>query len=125
MARPTKFSTERTVAIIKSLAIGGTRRDAAHAAGVDYTTFLNWIQAGEKAGSGKFFEFFKIVERTEAEVRLKFISVVARAASEGDARVALEYLKRRDREHWGDNVDVTSGGEAISIVRVGIDPDKV
>jgi hypothetical protein len=45
---------------------------------------------------------------------LKYLSTIAKAAKDGDWRAALEYLKRRDRANWGDNVDVTSGNEKLT-----------
>ena len=115
MPRPTKLTPETSEAILTALSIGATYKDAAEAAGVEYATFNNWMQTGEQAKSGKFFEFFYAVRQTEARARLKYLSQIAKA-SEKDWRAALEYLKRRDRPNWGDNVDVTSGGEKMEIV---------
>jgi hypothetical protein len=122
MARPTKLTEETSAAIVKALAIGATRKDAAGAAGVDYRTFLNWMEAGQQARSGAFFQFFQACTQAEHKARLNYLSVIAKAANEGDWRAALEYLKRRDRETWGDNMDVTSGGKDISaLLREGRD----
>jgi transposase-like protein len=115
MARPTKLTEQTQDAIIKALSIGATYKDAAEAAGVDYVTFNNWMIQGEKAKSGKFFEFFYAVKQTEAEARMYYLSVIAKAAPR-DWRAALEFLKRRDRANWGDNVDVTTGGEKLRVV---------
>ena len=126
--RPTKLTPETSAAIIRALAIGATYKDAAEAAGVDYTTFNNWMKRGEKAKSGQYFKFFNLVRRTQAEARNHYLSVIAKAANDGDWRAALEYLKRRDRATWGDNVDVTSKGEPIRIESVkigGLDVDKI
>lgn len=114
MARPSKFTTEVTETILKALAYGATYKDASEAAGVDYMTFRTWMERGE-AGKKPFNEFFEAVRRTEAEARLKYLSTIADAARTGDWRAALEYLKRRDRTTWGDNVDVTSGGKELII----------
>lgn len=115
MARPTKLTPETHKAITEALAIGATYRDAAEAAGVDYTTFNNWMQAGEKSKGGQFFKFFHAVRRAEAEARLKYTKTIARAAADGDWRAAEAFLKRRDRANWGDNVDLTSGGDKITV----------
>ncbi len=115
MARPTKFSSEVQDAIIKALSLGATYKDAAEAAGISYDTFNEWMKVGRSAKSGKFYQFFKSVRRAEAMARLKYLSVIAEAAQNGDWRAALEFLKRRDRTNWGDNVDVTSGGERVPV----------
>jgi hypothetical protein len=116
MARPTKLTPETQDAIIKALSIGATYKDAAEAAGVWYTTFLGWMKQGEEAKSGKFYEFYELVKRTEAQARNNYLATIAKAANTGDWRAALEYLKRRDRANWGDNVDVTSKNQSIQIV---------
>jgi transposase-like protein len=115
MARPSKFTPEVTETIIKALQIGATYKDAAEAAGVDYDTYNEWIKAGKAAKSGKFFEFSELVKRTEAQARLNYLSTIAQAAAKGDWKAAEAYLKRRDRANWGDAVDVTTGGEALTI----------
>jgi hypothetical protein len=123
MARPTKLTPETSKAILDALAYGATYKDAAEAAGVDYDTFNNWMKRGREAKSGEFFEFFGSVRQTEAAARLKYLSTIAKAAMDGDWRAALEYLKRRDRSSWGDNVDVTSGGEKVKGY-VGFTPEQ-
>ena len=115
MARPSKFTPEVTETIIKALQIGATYKDAAEAAGVDYDTYNEWIKAGKAAKSGKFYEFSELVKRTEAQARLNYLSTIAQAAAKGDWKAAEAFLKRRDRANWGDVVDVTSGGQALTI----------
>lgn len=114
MARPSKFVPEVTETILKALQIGATYKDAAEAAGVDYMTFRTWIERGQE-GKKPFNEFFEAVRRTEAQARLNYLSTIAQAAAKGDWKAAEAYLKRRDRANWGDAVDVTTGGEALTI----------
>lgn len=108
MARPTKLTPEIQELITKSLSYGATYKDAAEAAGVSYNTFNEWMKAGENQKIGKFREFYELVKRTEAQCRNNFVSVIAKAAASGDWRAAEAYLKRRDRENWGDSVAVTN-----------------
>ena len=114
MARPSKFTPEVTETIIKALQIGATYKDAAEAAGVDYMTFRTWIERGQ-AGKKPFNEFSEAVRKAEAQARLNYLTTIAQAASKGDWKAAEAYLKRRDRANWGDNVDVTSGGNALTV----------
>ena len=118
MPRPTKLTPETSKAIVDALAVGATYRDAAESAGVAYQTFLNWMQAGEAAKRGIYFEFFDQVRRAEAAARLNFTKVITKAAADGDWRAAEAFLKRRDRATWGDNVDLTSGGEKLPAPKV-------
>ena len=115
MARPSKFTPEVTETIIKALQIGATYKDAAEAAGVDYDTYNEWIKAGKAAKSGRFYEFSEAVRKSEAQARLNYLSTIAQAAAKGDWKAAESFLKRRDRANWGDVVDVTSGGQALTI----------
>ena len=121
MARPSKLNDTTSAAIVDAILHGGTYKDAAEAAGVDYASFNNWMQTGEADGKGKFFQFFQSVRKAEAECRLNFTRVIQSAAAKGDWKAAEAYLKRRDRANWGDNVDVTSGGEKIVITIKGFD----
>lgn len=118
--RPTKLDEETKKRITNALRVGATRRDAVMSAGIYYQTFLNWLERGKKAReSGRkniYLDFLESVEQAEAEARLRFTTVIAKAAQDGDWRAAIEFLKRRDRENWGDNYDVTSGGEPLRIV---------
>ena len=115
MARPSKFTSEVTETIIKALQIGATYKDAAEAAGVDYDTYNEWIKAGKAAKSGRFYEFSEAVRKAEAQARLNYLSTIAQAAAKGDWKAAEAFLKRRDRANWGDAVDVTTGGQALTI----------
>ena len=97
MARPSKFTPEVTETIIKALQIGATYKDAAEAAGVDYASFNNWMQQGEADGKGKFFQFFQLIRKAEAECRLNFTRVIQSAAAKGDWKAAEAYLHFRER----------------------------
>ena len=122
MGRPTKLTPETQKRIIDALKIGATRLDAALSAGVSYESFNEWEVKGRQARSGVYWQFWQAVMQAEGEARLRYTSVIARAANDGDWRAALEYLKRRDRAHWGDNVDVTSGQQPLKGYAV-VSPD--
>ena len=115
MGRPSKLNAETQKAIIDAIAVGATYETAAGAAGVDYTTFNNWMKWGLEKGHGIYFQFFNACERAKQAARLKFTKVITKAAADGDWRAALEYLKRHDAASWGDknsetllNVDLSS-----------------
>ena len=115
MARPSKLTPETHAAIVDAILHGATYKDAAEAAGVWYTTFNEWMQRGEAAKVGQYYEFNHAVRQAEAQCRLNMTRVIQSAAAKGDWKAAEAYLRRRDRANWGDNVDVTSGGEAITL----------
>ena len=115
MARPSKLTPDTHAVIVESILHGATYKDAAEAAGVNYDTFNEWMRAGADGKAGKFSEFFGAIRKAEAQCRLNMTRVIQSAAAKGDWKAAEAYLRRRDRVNWGDNVDVTSGGEAITL----------
>ena len=121
MARPSKLTPETHAAIVDAILHGATYKDAAESAGVWYTTFNDWMQRGEQAKSGQYYEFYDAIRQAEAQCRLNMTRVIQSAAAKGDWKAAEAYLRRRDRANWGDNVDVTSGGERIKGY-IGINP---
>lgn len=129
MARPTKLTPETEKAIIDAVLHGATYKDAAEAAGIWYETFNRWMQVGQAAKAGRFNEFYQSIRQAEAQCRLNMTRVIQSAAAKGDWKAAEAYLKRRDRENWGDNLDVTSGNEQIKqpqiieIIRPAPEPD--
>ena len=103
MARPTKLTAETHAAIVNAIKTGAPYKDAAGAAGVDYATFNNWMIAGEKASSGRFFEFFQAVSRAKHTARLNYVKVIARAANDGDWSVVTRddgELVQIDWQQW-------------------------
>ena len=113
MARPSKLTPEAKASIVEAILHGCTYKDSAEAAGISYDTFNEWMKAGEEAKKGAFFEFSEAVKAANAQCAVNFTRVIQTAAAKGDARYALEWLKRRRRSEWGDNVDVTSGGDKL------------
>ena len=116
MARPTKLTPEAHKAIIDAILHGATYKDAAEAAGIWYETFNEWMRRGEHEKAGKFYQFNHDVRQAEAQCRLNMTRVIQSAAAKGDWKAAEAYLKRRDRQNWGDNVDVTTGGDKLKIL---------
>ena len=130
MARKTKLNEEIHAQIVDAILHGATYKDAAEAAGIWYTTFNDWMKLGDQATSGRFYNFYHAVRKAEAQCRLNMTRVIQSAAAKGDWKAAEAYLKRRDRENWGDNLDVTSGNEQIKqpqiieIIRPAPEPDN-
>ena len=101
MGRPTKYDTAKAEKIATLLRSGCTRRDAAGSVGVTDDTLLNWLK--------RYSDFSELVASAEAFAAVKMTTILTKAA-DGDWRAALEWLKRRRREDWGDNEKVTHGG---------------
>ncbi len=116
MARPSKLTPETQNTIVDAILHGCTYKDAAEAAGVEYNTFNEWMKKGATSKSGQYREFNEAVQVANAQCAVNFTRVIQTAAAKGDAKYALEWLKRRRRAEWGDNVDVTSGGKEVERV---------
>lgn len=115
MGRPSKLTPETQAAIVDAILHGCTYSDAAGAAGVDYNTFNEWRKKGEASTSGKYREFNEAIDRANAQCAANFTRIIQTAAAKGDWKAALEWLKRRRRNEWGDNLDVTTNNEKIEI----------
>jgi hypothetical protein len=99
--RPSKFNEERAKAITDRLRAGATRKAAVLSQGVAYDTFTGWLK--------RFPDFSTAVMRAEAEAELRFTARITKEVTdpEGDWRAAIDWLKRRRREEWGDNATLT------------------
>ena len=114
MARPSKLTPEVQEVIVDAILHGSTYKDAAESAGVQYNTFNEWMKKGEAAKTGQYREFNDSVSVANAECARNMVRVIQSAAAKGDWKAALEWLKRRRREDWGDGLDLTSLGEKIT-----------
>lgn len=122
MARPAKYTPERREAILAGLRAGLTRTAACARVDVHVTQLERWCE--------RFASFATEVAHAEAEAESQYTAIIAQAARphdvtetttttgpngelvktvvrrEFDWRAALEWLKRRRRDEWGDSIDV-------------------
>ena len=99
MSRPTKLTPERQDKICNLIRAGHYFVTAALASGISEDTFHDWKAKGEKAKSGPFRDFWQAVKEAEGQSELLLVD---RILKEGGAKGALEVLKRRFPERWGD-----------------------
>jgi hypothetical protein len=73
---------------------------------------------------GKFTSVWSEVKTAKMHLIAKASDTVAKNID--DPKIALEVLKRRSKETWGDNVDLTSNGETIkgAIIEFVADPNE-
>jgi hypothetical protein len=103
VGRPTKYTAATIKKITDALKAGNTRTAAVGAAGIDYTTFCDWLR--------DYPQFSQAVIRAEHEAEAGYVEVLKKAAANGDWRAAESWLKRRRREDWGDNVAIDVDAE--------------
>jgi transposase-like protein len=69
--RPSKFTSRRKERVLAILGAGGSRREAARAAGIDPATLRSWIRRGERSTpEGAFGRFLADVRAAESGQRL-------------------------------------------------------
>lgn len=103
MARPTKYDDAKANQIATLLRSGCTRKDAVGSVSIDYHTFLNWLERNSS--------FSSLVGSAESFAAVKMTTILTKAA-EQDAKYALEWLKRRRRDEWGDNLNLSRMSDA-------------
>ena len=82
---------------IATLLRGGcTRKDTAGSVGVTDDTFSNWMR--------RYSDFSEVVRAAESYVGARMTAKIT--ASDTDWWAALEWLKRRRRDDWGDSLNL-------------------
>ena len=112
LGRKTKRTPQVEKAIFDALRLGATQKDAAAAAGIGENTLCEWRR--------NFQDFRDALTRAEGECAARMAARIHQEATKegGDWRAALEWLKRRRREEWGDNVCVGADRRAAELLAV-------
>jgi hypothetical protein len=97
--RPTKLSDDVKNLLLSAIAAGNHLEPACNLAGIDYSTFRNWMRKGEQVSKGEYFDFFQEVTRAIAQAEAVLLGRVKRA-SEEDWRAATWILERRYSDRW-------------------------
>lgn len=113
VGRPTKFHLVKDK-IIETIRRGNYYEPACKAAGIDYSTFRDWIKKGKEDQKGLFFQFSKEVQKAEAEAELEIVQIWKDQMPQ-NWQAAKEFLARRHPKSWAsqNKVDVTSNGEMM------------
>ena len=108
MPRPSKFTDEARRKILEGLRAGFTYSAAAGAAGVHPSQVTRW--------RGQNASFANECGIAEAQAEARFTVVITKAAQDGDAHLALQWLKRRRRDEWGDSVNLSLDREIAELM---------
>ena len=113
MPRHTKYDDKKAAQIATLLRSGCTRRDATGSVNISHTTFYTWLE--------KNLHFFQLVEAAESFCAVKMTTLIVQAA-DTDPKYALEWLKRRRRDEWGDNINLNrlSDDDLIALATGGL-----
>ena len=104
MARPSKLSPDITKRIGENIALGLTYSLAAEAAGITYQTFNQYMNRGKNSKSGEYFEFYKFIQKCNADAAKKCLEKLNEAAKAGNCTVCMWILERRFSEDFGRRV---------------------
>jgi hypothetical protein len=104
VARPSKLSPDITKRIGENIALGLTYSLAAEAAGITYQTFNQYMNRGKNSKSGEYFEFYKFIQKCNADAAKKCLEKLNEAAKAGNCTVCMWILERRFSEDFGRRV---------------------
>ena len=101
MPRPSKLTSEIQQKIGENVSLGLTYSLAASAAGVTYQSFNQWMSKGKTEKSGKYYQFYKCIQKCNADAAKVLLERLNDAAKAGDTRICTWILERRFPEDFG------------------------
>jgi|ERR1035437_1292286 hypothetical protein len=104
MARLSKLTPEIQKIIGDNIALGLTYRLAAEAAGITYKTFNEYINRGQTEKSGKYYQFYKYIQKCNADAAKVLLERINEAAIAGDTQMCTWILERRFASDFGRRV---------------------
>jgi hypothetical protein len=129
MARPTKLTPELRKRIGENITLGLTYSLASEAAGITYKTFNIYMNRGKTEKSGKYFDFYKFIQKCNTDGARKLLEQLNNAAEDGNCQVCMWILERRFPDEFGRRVyrktNVASENHSV-IVDIAInDADEI
>jgi hypothetical protein len=101
MARPCKLTDEIQQRIGENISLGLTYSLAAESAGITYKTFNLWYQNGKTEISGKYYQFYKYIQKCNADAAKVLLERINEAAKSGNTQMCTWILERRFSEDFG------------------------
>lgn len=122
MGRKTKLNDDVQAVICQKIRECSTDAAAAQAGGIHRGTFINWMERGEKAQSGRFFDFFNAIMRARAEALVTGAAAIHSGAVGGET--VEEYTEVVKETRTGkDGKPYTTQYEKTTIKRIKHPPD--
>jgi hypothetical protein len=129
VTRPSKLSPDITKQIGENIALGLTYSLAAEAAGITYQTMNQWVQRGKNSKSGEYFEFYKFIQKCNADAAKKCLEKLNEAAKAGNTQICQWILERRFSEDFGRRqyrkMDVVSENKNENVEIIVQDTDAI
>ena len=104
MPRPTKLTHEVQQKIGENVSLGLTYSLAASAAGVTYQSLNSWMQRGQTEKFGKYYNFYKYIQKCNADAAKVLLERINEASKAGNTQMCTWILERRFPEEFGRRV---------------------
>lgn len=104
--RPSKLTPELQRKLVDLIASNVPIVTATAAAGISERTFHAWMKEGRAGTTRATRDFAAAIDKAEAEGEAALVLLMRKAGIK-DWRAALELLKRRYPQRWGDKATVT------------------
>ncbi len=101
MNRPSKLTPEIQQRIGDNIALGLTYKLAVESACVTYKTFNFLMTKGKNSKYGEYIEFYKFIQKCNADAANKCLEKLNEAAKAGNCTVCMWILSRRFHEDFG------------------------
>lgn len=112
--RDPKLTQARQEKIAGAIEEGKSIASACRMAGIDRTTFYNWMGRGEDEKETVYSEFFNRITRARGHGEDQYFTTIFELAKqEGDLATLMSMLKQRYPESWG---DVKRGEQAGGVI---------
>ena len=109
MARPTKLTDDLTDLICENIELGMPYVMACDAAGINYSTFKDWMSKAEEENPKKqFLAFSAKVKAANSECAKRCLQHIRDKAESGSVFYDTWLLERRYPEHFGARQHITS-----------------
>jgi hypothetical protein len=116
--RKTKYTPETVDKIVQALKLGATHRLACLYAGIDPSTFENYM--------AKYSDFSDAVKSAEGYAAIQWLAKIEKAANDGTWQAAAWKLERRHPEEYGRTVtDHQSKGDKMAIAVIKMDVSEL
>jgi hypothetical protein len=92
--RPSKLNAETRKKITDAIRMGASYKIAAAYAGVSYDALNDWMNRGQEATSGQYFQFCQAVKEAQGAGAVAWLAKIEKAATDGAWQAAAWKLER-------------------------------
>lgn len=121
MPTKSKLTKELIEKAVKIVERGNYYKVAIDVLGISEHTWYEWMRKGEvdtnKGVNSLMAQFFQSIKKAEATAIDRNLSIIQKAAMEGNWQASAWYLERKYPEQWGkrDNVNLTTDKDGFRI----------